>query len=179
MYMKRPYLIIGLSLLVLSGCKQDEEQVEPGIVIYRKSRRVQVSTQERLQTLRFFRDSSGKITMPVLIRSQPRFFLTGVKSVPRPEAPLHAVAAEQNYFYLPETTNAESFLLLIRTLPSLPEWRVFEIDSTAIPADTNTVLTLPQFNTLPLLKGKAFEKEVLRLYPRGKKCYSELSENEK
>jgi len=38
-------IILSLSVvavLLLSGCKPDEEQVEPGIVIYRKSRRVQV-----------------------------------------------------------------------------------------------------------------------------------------
>jgi hypothetical protein len=175
-------IILSLSVvavLLLSGCKPDEEQVEPGIVIYRKSRRVQVTTQESLQTLRFFRDPSGKITMPVLVRSQPRFFLTGVKSVPRPERPLHAVGPEQDYLYLPETTNAQSFLILIRTLPSLPGWRVFEVDRAAIPADTNTTLHLPPFNTLPPLKGKAFEKELLNLRSRGKKCYDELSEKEK
>ena len=168
--------IAGLLLLV--GCSPDEQQVEPGIVIYRKSRRVLVAAQERLQTLRFFRDLSGKITMPLLIRSQPRFFITGVRSVPRPESPLHAVGPEQTFFYLPETTNAESFVILCRTLPDLPDWRVFEVGRASIPAETNTALTLPAFSTLPPLKGKAFEKEVLKLYPRGKKCYSELSAKE-
>lgn len=172
-------LVCVSALLFAGGCTSTIEPKPPnGVRCFKKTLRLQVRPtnlpewkESGYQIVRFVRLASGEFVAPILQVTEPRFSgpMGEVRHDRVWQSVLMALGSGQAHIDLPLDDEIEEHLIIIRRIRSDAmngddPWRVWTVALKDIAAGENSILMLPVFDALGLLKQRKDEKDLLTKY---------------